>query len=58
VLTASSVYYADERQIDGGPTIPVGGPGAEVAYLELAEQTKKDPWDYTFVQGKGYTELK
>jgi len=51
-------YYADERQDDGGPTIPVGGPAAGAMYVELAEKTEQGPWNYTFVDGKGYVEFK
>jgi len=51
-------YYADERQPDGGPTIPVNGPAAGNMYVELAEKKEQGPWDYTFVDGKGYVEFK
>ncbi|KAH8595852.1 hypothetical protein B0O99DRAFT_144823 [Bisporella sp. PMI_857] len=34
-------YYADQRQEDGGPTVPVGGPAAGVAYVRLAEDTEQ-----------------
>lgn len=51
-------YYADERQADGGATIPVSGPAAGEAYTELAEKKEQGPWNWTFVQGKGYVEFK
>ncbi|KAF2497638.1 putative short-chain dehydrogenase [Lophium mytilinum] len=51
-------YYADERQPDGGPTIPVNGPAAGKMYVELAENPEQGPWDYTFIDGKGYVEFK
>ncbi|TVY20865.1 Short chain dehydrogenase 1, partial [Lachnellula arida] len=51
-------YYADERQANGGPTIPVSGPAAGKAYVELAEKKEQGPWDYTFMEGKGYVEFK
>ena len=47
-------YYADERQSDGGPTIPVNGPAAGRAYVELARDKTQRPPLYTFVDGKGY----
>jgi hypothetical protein len=55
---ASRFYYADERQADGGPTIPVSGPAAGAAYIELAEKAEQGPWNYTFMNGKGYVEFK
>ncbi|KAF2798023.1 putative short-chain dehydrogenase [Melanomma pulvis-pyrius CBS 109.77] len=51
-------YYADERQADGGATIPVSGPAAGEAYTELAEKKEQGPWNWTFVEGKGYVEFK
>jgi NAD(P)-dependent dehydrogenase (short-subunit alcohol dehydrogenase family) len=51
-------YYADERQADGGATIPVDGPAAGEAYVELAEKKEQGPWNWTFVKGKGYVEFK
>lgn len=51
-------YYVDERQVDGGPTIPVNGPAAGETYVNLAEQKEQGPWDYTFVKEKGYVEFK
>jgi hypothetical protein len=51
-------YFADERQPDGGPTIPVNGPAAGETYVELAEKTEQGPWNYTFIAGKGYHEFK
>ncbi|KAF2472601.1 putative short-chain dehydrogenase [Lindgomyces ingoldianus] len=51
-------YYVDERQADGSPTIPVGGPAAGKLYVELAEGKEQGPWDYTFVDGQGYVEFK
>ncbi|KAF2714526.1 hypothetical protein K504DRAFT_445511 [Pleomassaria siparia CBS 279.74] len=49
-------YYADERQEDGGATIPVSGPAAGRAYTELAEKEGQGKWLWTFVDGKGYVE--
>ena len=57
-FTQSRFYFADERQVDGGPTIPVDGPAAAEAYVELAEDPKQRPWQYTFVKGKGYVDFK
>ena len=51
-------YYVDERQPDGGPTIPVNGQAAVEVYVELAEKREQGPWDYTFIHGKGYVEFK
>ncbi|KAF2100239.1 putative short-chain dehydrogenase [Rhizodiscina lignyota] len=50
-------YYVDERQPDGGPTIPVGGLAAGKMYVELAENKEQGPWDYTFIDGKGYVDF-
>lgn len=58
VLTTDRFYYADERQANGGPTIPVSGPAAAEAYIELAEKEEQGPWNYTFMEGKGYVEFK
>jgi hypothetical protein len=58
VLMTFRFYYADERQPEGGPTIPVSGPHAGEAYVELAERTEQGPWNHTFVSGKGYVEFK
>lgn len=58
LLRKQRFYYADERQADGGPSIPVNGPAAAEAYLELAEKKEQGPWDYTFVKGKGYVDFK
>ena len=58
VLIGYRFYYADERQANGGPTIPVSGPAAGEAYVELAEKKEQGPWDYTFMEGKGYVEFK
>ena len=58
MLTEYRFYYADERQEDGGPTIPVGGPAAAEAYLELAEDKNQRETNYTFVKGKGYVDFK
>jgi hypothetical protein len=57
-LIACRFYYADERQADGGPTIPVNGPAAGDMYVELAEKPEQGPWDFTFMAGKGYTKFK
>jgi hypothetical protein len=51
-------YYTDERQPDGGVSIPVDGPAAAEAYVELAEDKEQRAWNYTFVKGKGYVEFK
>jgi hypothetical protein len=51
-------YFADERQSNGGPTIPVDGPAAGEAYVELAEKKEQGPWNWTFVKGKGYVDFK
>lgn len=51
-------YYADERQQDGSPTIPVGGPAAGEEYVKLAEDSEQGPWHYTFVKSKGYVDFK
>jgi len=58
VLIKYRFYYADERQANGGPTIPVNGPAAGEAYVELAEKKEQGPWDYSFMNGKGYVEFK
>lgn len=58
LLIAYRFYYVDERQADGSPTIPVGGPAAGKTYVELAEKKEQGPWAYTFVDGKGYVEFK
>ena len=50
-------YYADERQADGGPSIPVSGPAAGAAYTELADRKEHGPWYWTFVHGKGYVKF-
>ncbi|KAK8094420.1 short-chain dehydrogenase [Apiospora hydei] len=47
-------YYADQRQPDGGPTIPVDGEAHAKLYLDLVKDTEQKPWDYTFVDGQGY----
>lgn len=58
ILTSlSRFYYADERQTDGGVSIPVDGPAAAEAYLELAEDEEQRDWEYTFVKGLGYTKF-
>lgn len=57
LLTWYRFYFADERQDDGGPTIPVDGPAAAEAYIELAEGKEQRPWQYTF-KGKGYVDFK
>ena len=51
-------YYVDQRQPDGGPTIPVDGPAAGKMYIELAEKKEQGPWHFTFLDGKGYVEFK
>ncbi|TVY27500.1 putative oxidoreductase [Lachnellula hyalina] len=51
-------YYADERQANGGPTIPVSGSAAGKAHVYLAEKQEQGPWDYTFMEDKGYVEFK
>ena len=51
-------YYADERQADGGVSIPPDGSAAAEAYVELAEDGEQRAWEYTFVKGKGYVEFK
>jgi len=51
-------YYADERQANGGPTIPVSGPAAGKAYVYLAEKQEQGPWDYTFMEDRAYVEFK
>ncbi|QDS75967.1 hypothetical protein FKW77_003759 [Venturia effusa] len=51
-------YYADQRQEDGGPSIPVEGEVAGQTYVELAERKEQGPWDYTFVKGKGYASVR
>ena len=56
-LTWRRFYFADERQADGGPSIPVNGPAAAEAYVELAEHNTQRPWMYTFVKGKGYVDF-
>jgi hypothetical protein len=58
VLIACRFYYAEERQADGGPTIPVNGHAAGDMYVELAEKPEQEPWDFTFMAGKGYTKFK
>jgi hypothetical protein len=58
ILTDPRFYYVDERQADGGPSVPVDGPAAGEAYVELAEAKEQRPWWYTFVKGKGYVDFK
>lgn len=58
VLIDYRFYYADERQANGGPTIPVSGSAAGKAYVYLAEKQEQGPWDYTFMEDKGYVEFK
>lgn len=46
ILTSlSKFYYADERQTDGGVSIPVDGPAAADAYLDFAEEEKQSDWE-------------
>jgi hypothetical protein len=49
-------YYADQRQTDGGPSIPVDGEAAGEVYVELAEKKEQGPWNYTFIKGKGHVD--
>jgi hypothetical protein len=58
VMIHCRFYYVDERQLDGGPTIPVNGSAAGDMYVELAEKKEQGPWHYTFVKDKGYVEFK
>ncbi|KAK8862343.1 short chain type dehydrogenase [Apiospora arundinis] len=50
-------YYADQRQPDGGPTIPVDGEAHAKLYVDLAKDTEQRQWDHTFVDGQGYVEF-
>ncbi|KAK7921022.1 short-chain dehydrogenase [Apiospora marii] len=47
-------YYVDQRQPDGGPTIPVDGAAHARLYLDLVNDPEPRQWDYTFVDGQGY----
>ncbi|KAK8134050.1 hypothetical protein PG984_006062 [Apiospora sp. TS-2023a] len=47
-------YYVDQRQPDGGPTIPVDGAAHAKLYLDLVNDPEQRQWDYTFVDGQGY----
>lgn len=61
MLTVSRFYYADERKADGGPSIPPGGlsgPAAGTVYLELADGKEQGPWNFTYVDGRGYVEFR
>lgn len=49
-------YFVDERQAEGGPTIPVSGESAAEMYVQLAEYQNQGPWNFTFVRGRGYVE--
>lgn len=57
LITFHRFYYADERQPNGGPTIPVSGPAAARAYVELAEDKAQRNPLYTVVDGRGYVDF-
>lgn len=50
-------YCVDQRQPDGGPTIPMDGAAHAKLYLDLVNDTEQRQWDYTFVDGQGYVKF-
>ncbi|KAF2684786.1 NAD(P)-binding protein [Lentithecium fluviatile CBS 122367] len=50
-------YYVDERQADGGFSMPVSGEAAAEFYPQLAEGKEQETWLQTFVKGKGYVDF-
>ncbi|KJZ77085.1 hypothetical protein HIM_03406 [Hirsutella minnesotensis 3608] len=50
-------YYVDQRQPDGGFTVPTGAKAHAATYLELANDEKQRRWHYTFVDGQGYVDF-
>lgn len=57
-LTLSRFYYADERKADGSAAyMDLSGEGHGEHYLHLAEGKEQDPWQQTFVKGKGYKDF-
>ncbi|KAI1429616.1 hypothetical protein F5Y12DRAFT_414216 [Xylaria sp. FL1777] len=57
-LYFSSFYYVDERQPNGGPMYKgaTADPHADV-FLQLAQDPKQGPWQYTFSKENGYTQF-
>ncbi|KAJ4415142.1 hypothetical protein N0V82_007512 [Gnomoniopsis sp. IMI 355080] len=47
-------YFADQRQSDGGASVPPDGPAHASTYLQLAEDKEQRPWYFTFVKDIGY----
>ena len=55
-LHCSSFYYVDEREPNGRPMYKgVNGNAHADVFLQLAQDPKQGPWQYTFSREKGYT---
>ncbi|KAI0434767.1 hypothetical protein F5Y09DRAFT_217170 [Xylaria sp. FL1042] len=53
-----SFYYVDERAPDGRPMYKGANSDAHAdVFLQLAQDPKQGPWQYTFVKGSGYTKF-
>ncbi|TGJ79905.1 hypothetical protein E0Z10_g8851 [Xylaria hypoxylon] len=51
-----SFYYVDERESEGRPMYNgVNGDAHAKVFLELAQNSKQGPWQYTFSKENGYT---
>ncbi|KAI3321790.1 NAD(P)-binding protein [Xylariaceae sp. AK1471] len=50
-----SFYYVDERHADGSPMYKgVNSDAHAEVFLQLAQDAKQGPWQYTFAKGTGY----
>lgn len=59
MLNVCSFYYGDERNADGTSVGgKISGENHGQAYWELANSEDQGPWDYTFVGGKGYINVR
>ena len=57
-LTDSQWYFADERLANGRPVMTdLDGPEHGTVFYALATSGKQEPWNYTFVKGKGYVKF-
>ncbi len=54
-LYFSSFYYVDERESNGRPMYNgVNGDAHADVFLQLAQDPKQGPWQYTFSKDNGY----
>lgn len=57
--SSSQWYFADERRADGRPVMgAIDGQAHADAYWDLVDRAgTQQPWNYTFVKGKGYVKF-